>query len=141
MKKFRLPLLAWILIAIALGILCGLFVPAFIVRAMNTFDAIFGMSTTMGEKGKPTEIDFDKSFVIAVEEGQLNKLTELEPGLLLHDDDGIKSSTPAGHLTFKYYINEGDEISYTIRPVLIIIVDKAYQNLNVETIGEVARQW
>ena len=41
MKKFRLPLLAWILIAIALGILCGLFVPAFIVRAMNTFDAIF----------------------------------------------------------------------------------------------------
>ena len=41
MKKIRIPLLARVLIAIVLGILIGLVAPAFIVRAMNTFDGIF----------------------------------------------------------------------------------------------------
>lgn len=114
------------------------------IKDKETFSRIFGMATTMGENGKPTEIDFEKSFVIVVEEGILKKQTELEPGLLIHDNDGLSGSNgtepgaPVGHLTFKYFINEGDDISYTIRPVLIIIVDKAYENLNVELIGEVA---
>lgn len=41
-KKFRLPLLAQILIAMALGVGCGLFFPEWLGRVFATFNAIFG---------------------------------------------------------------------------------------------------
>ena len=42
MKKLKISLLGKIAIAIALGILLGLFVPEWIVRIFNTFNALFG---------------------------------------------------------------------------------------------------
>ena len=42
MKKFKISLLGKILIAIALGIILGLFSPEWIVRLFNTFNALFG---------------------------------------------------------------------------------------------------
>lgn len=42
MKKFKISLLGKILIAIALGIILGLFSPELIVRLFNTFNALFG---------------------------------------------------------------------------------------------------
>ena len=93
----------------------------------QTFDSIFGMATTMGEKGKPTEIDFDKSFVIAVEKGPVQKQTELVPGYLIDHYDG--------KLVFHYNVKTGEDISYTIRPVLIIIVDKSLAGKDITLSG------
>ena len=84
------------------------------------------MATTMGENGKPTEIDFDKSFVIAVEEGPVQKETTMTPDLLINHYDG--------QLVFHYNVKQGADISYTIRPVLIIIVDKSNEYLNIKPV-------
>ena len=93
----------------------------------ETFDSIFGMATTMGENGKPTEIDFDKSFVIAVETGLVQKETTLIPEYLINHHDG--------KLVFHYAIKQGEDISYTIRPVLIIIVDKDMANMPIKLVS------
>lgn len=93
----------------------------------ETFDSIFGMATTMGENGKPTEIDFDKSFVIAVETGPVQKETTLIPEYLINHHDG--------KLVFHYAIKQGEDISYTIRPVLIIIVDKDMANMPIKLVS------
>lgn len=93
----------------------------------ETFDSIFGMATTMGENGKPTEIDFDKSFVIAVETGPVQKETTMTPEYLINHHDG--------QLVFHYAIKQGEDISYTIRPVLIIIVDKDLANMPIKLVS------
>ena len=97
------------------------------ITDQETFNQIFGMATTMGENGKPTEIDFDKSFVIAVEEGPVQKETTMTPDLLIHHYDG--------QLVFHYNVKQGADISYTIRPVLIIIVDKNLENMPIKLVS------
>ena len=97
------------------------------ITDQETFNQIFGMATTMGENGKPTEIDFDKSFVIAVETGPVQKETKIIPEYLINHYDG--------QLVFHYTIKQGDDMSYTIRPVLIIIVDKSQEYLPVKTVA------
>ena len=96
------------------------------ITDQETFNQIFGMATTMGENGKPTEIDFEKQFVIAVETGPVQKETELIPGFLINHYDG--------QLVFHYEVKQGADISYTIRPVLIIIVDKEYEGLKIKVV-------
>ncbi|MBR6465206.1 MAG: hypothetical protein IKS82_02085 [Bacteroidales bacterium] len=96
------------------------------ITDQETFNQIFGMATTMGENGKPTEIDFEKQFVIAVETGPVQKETELIPGFLINHYDG--------KLVFHYEVKQGADITYTIRPVLIIIVDKTYENLKIKVV-------
>lgn len=96
------------------------------ITDQETFNQIFGMATTMGENGKPTEIDFEKQFVIAVETGPVQKETELIPGFLINHYDG--------KLVFHYEVKQGADITYTIRPVLIIIVDKTYENLKIQVL-------
>ena len=96
------------------------------ITDQETFNQIFGMATTMGENGKPTEIDFEKKYVIAVETGPVQKETTLIPGFLINHYDG--------QLVFHYAVKEGEDISYTIRPVLLIIVDKEYENLKIKVV-------
>ena len=96
------------------------------ITDQETFNQIFGMATTMGENGKPTQIDFEKQFVIAVETGPVQKETELIPGFLINHYDG--------KLVFHYEVKQGADITYTIRPVLIIIVDKSYENLKIQVL-------
>ena len=96
------------------------------ITDQETFNQIFGMATTMGENGKPTQIDFEKQFVIAVETGPVQKETELIPGFLINHYDG--------KLVFHYEVKHGADITYPIRPVLIIIVDKTYENLKIQVL-------
>ena len=96
------------------------------ITDQETFNQIFGMATTMGENGKPTEIDFEKQFVFAVETGPVQKEATLVPGLLLNHYDG--------KLVFHYTVKQGADISYTIRPVLMIILDKEYEHIDIKAI-------
>lgn len=45
------------------------------ITSEQKFNEVFGMATTMGNEGKPTEINFSKSFVIAIIDSE-NKVTE-----------------------------------------------------------------
>jgi hypothetical protein len=82
----------------------------------EVFNSYFGMATTMGENGKPTKIDFDKEYVIAVVLPKTDIATTILPVSL---KKGSNNS-----LVFEYKIELNDKQSYTSRPLLLVVVDK-----------------
>lgn len=89
------------------------------VTDATTFGQLFGMATAMGPDGLPTEIDFDKQFVIPVVLPETNKETTIKLGKLVEDGGG---------LTLYYKVRQGKERSYTIKPLELIVVDGAYRD-------------
>lgn len=88
------------------------------IDSQEKFDAIFGTATTMSKDGKPTPIDFSKQYVIALMLPATDITTSINPLSLQKND--------AGEVTLLYAIDKGAKQSYSIVPVLIIIVDKAH---------------
>jgi len=87
-----------------------------LVETQEQFETLFGMATTMGPDGKPTAIDFDKEFVIAVVPGETNRPTTIEPKGLYKAGDS---------LVFNYKLNQKDEDQgFTTQPVFIAIVSR-----------------
>lgn len=84
----------------------------------EAFEQVFGTATTMGESGKPTPINFSKEFVVAVALPETKKETAIRPVKLVEEDD---------KLVFSYHKEEGEEMSHSIKPALLIIVDKKYE--------------
>lgn len=84
-----------------------------------TFGQLFGMATVMGPGGRPTEIDFHKQFVIPVVLPETSKATTIQLGKLVEEGGG---------LTLYYKVKEGEQRSYTIRPMELLIVDGAYRD-------------
>lgn len=89
------------------------------ITTQDDFDSLFGMATVMGENGKPTAIDFSNEYVLAVSIPATNRNTSLEFESLKQDN--------VGNMVFAYRRVDGEEMSYTIRPLLMIVVDKKYQ--------------
>lgn len=88
-----------------------------LVTSQKVFDALFGMATTMGPDGQPTEIDFARRNVIAVVLPETDVETQIIPVSLTGRD---------GKAVFRYRVARGTEHrSYTIRPVLLVTADKA----------------
>jgi hypothetical protein len=86
------------------------------IETQEQFDAIFGAATTMGKDGKPTEIDFEKQYVIAVTLPETDFSVTIEPLSL------IKNEQKEVVLSYKLII--GEKQSHLIKPALAIIVDK-----------------
>lgn len=88
------------------------------IETAADFEANFGMATTMGADGMPTAIDFAKQFVIAVVLPSTDFSTKIEAVSL--------EKNAANELVFSYKVETGKEKqSYTMRPMLAIIVDKS----------------
>ncbi len=87
------------------------------IETVEKFDEIFGMATTMGEDGKPTEIDFAKQYVIAVVLPETDSLKTVVPVSLQKDEQG--------QITLSYKIEVGQKRTFTIVPNFAIIVSKA----------------
>ena len=93
------------------------------INSQNEFERYFGMAAYMGKKGQPTPIDFEKQFVIAVVLPQTNHNTNIHAKKL--KDDGQK-------LTLTYRVNIADqENSWTQVPMMLIVVDRAYERDSV----------
>ncbi len=82
------------------------------------FEKYFGMAAVMGVNGLPSPIDFDNQYVIAVALPQTNRNTEISPVSLTRGKDH--------KVVFKYKVELGDAMSYSINPILIIIVNKEF---------------
>lgn len=89
------------------------------ITSQDHYDRFFGMATVMGKDGKPTEIDFKKSFVLALV-GQLSeKDTTFEIAKLVDNGDTLELT---------YAIKQEDEVrTFTTHPCVILVVDKAYE--------------
>ncbi len=94
------------------------------ITTQQEFDDCFGMATTMGPDGKPTEIDFSKSFVITKILPETKNDTEVSPVSLQKKGSDL--------LLLKSNIKEGKAMSYSIRPFYIIVVSKEYAGYKVE---------
>ena len=82
------------------------------------FDKLFGMAAVMGKNGEPTPIDFQRQFVIAVSEGIVSQLTAYEP---------LSLKAEGKRLVFTYKVERGKHISYAMRPLLMIVVGKKWE--------------
>lgn len=88
------------------------------ITSKEAFDAVFGMATTMGEGGTPTSIDFSKEYVIAVVGEESDIATTLTP---------VKLTKTGDQLMFSYKEVKGEKQSFSTRPALIVVVDKAHE--------------
>jgi hypothetical protein len=87
------------------------------ITSKELFNGLFGMATIMGPNGRPTDIDFEKQYVLAVIGQETNRSTSIDAVSLKQKDNIIE---------FRYKVVEGDTMGATIQPVLLIIVDKKY---------------
>ena len=101
--------------------------PPTIITTQQQFDNCFGMAAVMGKGGRPTHINFAQQFVIAVTLPETDVQTTLTPVQL--------EQTNTNELTFTYRIKRGQQQSYTMQPLLLIIVDKKYEgNVVLKTV-------
>lgn len=93
------------------------------IKTVSKFNEVFGMATTMGNDGKPTEIDFQKKYVIAVVLPETDLMTTINPVSL--------QKNGSGKIILIYRKTVGQKQTYTISPNFIIIVDKS-ENGSIE---------
>ena len=94
-----------------------------VIDSSEQFEELFGAAAFMGKDGQPTSIDFDKEFVIVVVNPVTDCLTELAPESLQKVN---------GELVFTYYETVGEQQSWTMRPILLIKVDRKYRTDSVK---------
>ena len=67
------------------------------ITTAEEFGKLFGMATTMGNDGKPTEIDFTRQFVLAIVLPVTNLATEITPDRLEEKGDTLKCVSGGNH--------------------------------------------
>ena len=67
------------------------------ITTAEEFGKLFGMATTIGEDGKPTEIDFTKQFVLAIVLPVTNLATEITHNRLEEKGDTLKCVSGGSH--------------------------------------------
>lgn len=96
------------------------------ITNQKDFDNLFGVAHTMGPNGKPTPIDFNSQYVIAVINPISDDVSKLECKAL---DMKLEK------LILHYSIEKTDKQSFQSRHALILVVDRTYQK-DIEFIKE-----
>lgn len=81
----------------------------------ESFDRIFGCAAVMGPDGLPTDIDFSRQSVVAIIGNQTNCPTEYIP---------ISVTSESDTLRLKYRATEAAPTTYTMTPLLLVVIDK-----------------
>ena len=102
------------------------------ITTAEEFGKLFGMATTMGKEGKPTEIDFTKQFVLAIVLPVTNLATEINPARLEEKGDT---------LFYFYDAKVGEAQSYSTQPISLIILDKKYADKAVVMVNEQVKDY
>ena len=78
------------------------------------FERFFGMAAHMG--GMPTEVNWNKQFVIALVMPETNRATSIYPVAVKTTDNNC--------LVFSYQVKKGDKLSHTMVPFTAVAVNK-----------------
>ncbi len=97
------------------------------ITSEEEFNKLFGMATTMGKDGKPTEIDFTKQFVLAIVLPVTEFSTEINPEKVVEKGDS---------LLYYFEVKKGEKQTFSIQPISIIILDKKYENKKVVLVND-----
>lgn len=90
------------------------------ITTQEQFERYFGMAAVMGKNGMPTAIDFTKQYVIAA----VMPLTDIQTEMSAHS---LKQKGDT--IVFTYRVKRGEQQSYTMRPMLMIVVDNKYKGV------------
>lgn len=88
------------------------------IDTAEEFADLFGAAAVMGEGGQPTPVDWAHEFVIAVVYPVIDFAAEIAPESLVLTD---------GELVFTYTETMGEPQSWTMRPLLLVKVDRKYE--------------
>jgi hypothetical protein len=97
-----------------------------IIDSQLKFDEIFGMATVMGPDGKPTAINFDEQIAIAVILDETDNETAIQPEKLVAVNNK--------YLKLDYKVMKGPIMTMTIRPFLLLLIDKKYKDHSIEIV-------
>jgi hypothetical protein len=78
------------------------------------FEGFFGMAAYMG--GLPTEVNWNKQYVIAIILPETNRATTIEPVAVKATDNNC--------VVFSYDVKKGEKMSHKIVPFTAVAVDK-----------------
>ena len=92
------------------------------ITTQEEFDSVFGMAAFMGADGQPTPIDFTAQFILPVVLPVTNTETQIVP---------LKVECRDNSLLYTYKIQTGEQLSFSIRPLSIIILDKQWANYDI----------
>ena len=102
------------------------------ITTSEEFGKLFGMATTMGKEGKPTEIDFTNQFVLAIVLPITNLATEINPTKLEEKGDT---------LFYFYDTKVGEAQTYSTRPISLIILDKKFADKQMVMVNEQVKDY
>ena len=85
-----------------------------IINNKADFEKYFGMAAHMG--GMPTEVNWNKQFVVALVLPETKRATSINPVAVKATDNNI--------LVFSYQVKKGDRISHTMVPFTAVAIDK-----------------
>jgi hypothetical protein len=88
------------------------------IETVEAFNTYFGAATTMGENGKPTAVNFEKEYAIALVLPLTDINTTIQPVSL--------SKRNNNSVVLEYKVTSGNKQSFTSRPFLLLFVDKKY---------------
>ncbi len=94
------------------------------ITTQKEFDTYFGMATTMGEAGMPTQIDFNTHFVLAIVYSYTNQLVELVPVNL--------NQIAKKKALFQYRFKSKGSQTAISRPSVMIMVSKTNKKINFD---------
>ncbi len=94
-----------------------------IINNKAEFEKYFGMAAHMG--GLPTEVNWNKQFVIALVLPETKRATSIYPVNVKTTDNNI--------LVFSYLVKKGDNMSHKMVPFIAVAVDKpaSTQDMNI----------
>lgn len=92
--------------------------PNGIITSEEQFRSYFGEATVMGPYGRPTVINFKNQFAIAVCVPETDRDTSIDP---------VRLKRTATNLVLTYRVKQGEKRSYTIQPLMLLVVDKKYE--------------
>lgn len=95
------------------------------ISSADEFQNLFGMAAVMGKDGMPTAIDFSKQFVLAVVLPVTDIYTEVQP---------VDVKAQDGELVYEYSVKTGEKMSYSMRPMALIVLDREYDGLKVKMV-------
>lgn len=95
------------------------------IDSAEEFQSLFGMAAVMGKDGMPTAIDFSKQFVLAVVLPVTDVYTEIQP---------LDVKVQGGELVYEYSVKTGEKMTYSMRPMALIVLDREYDGLKVRMV-------
>lgn len=87
-----------------------------VITSQEEFDARFGMAAFMGPKGRPTAVDFEYEVVLAVVMPASKQACSLRAKEVVKEGEW---------LAFRYTQILGEPLTYTIRPCLLVAIEKS----------------